>query len=270
MKTSIALFVSFLVFNITFAQKKTAIYVIGNIHDSVPNYNPQILFEIIDGIKPDIILHEVDSEGMKAYETSSENLSGNEIRASNRYLNQYPQTIRLPFDFEGRNQYRKKKGMVPTDNLAVQLIDSLFTTQMLTAEEASIYESFQRTTSDLMSIAALSPENFNNARTDSIAEKRQHEQYQGLLKIINNRKEFSERHVVKPDGTKISYRDGFRLMSNFWDLRNKTMAENIYHVSTQYPDKRIVVLTGFLHRYYLIKELNRLNKGNLDIRDFYQ
>ncbi len=160
--------------------------------------------------------------------------------------------------------------MVPTDNLAVQLIDSLFKSHMLTTDEASIYESFQSITSDLISIASLSPENFNNTRTDSIAEKRQHYQYHELFKIIINRKEFAERHVVKPDGTNISYRDGFLLMSKFWDLRNKTMADNIYKISKQYPDKRIVVLTGFLHRYYLIKELNNLDNVNLDIRSFYQ
>ncbi|MFD2597015.1 hypothetical protein [Sphingobacterium griseoflavum] len=164
-KTSLALLLFSLVFYIGFAQKKSEIYIVGNIHDSVPNYNPQILFEIIDRIKPDIILHEVDSEGMKAYETSSEKLKGNEIIASNRYVAKYPKTLRFPFDFEGRNQYRKEKGMVPTDNLAVQLIDSLFKTHMLTREEASIYESFQRITSDLISIASLSPENFNNTRT---------------------------------------------------------------------------------------------------------
>lgn len=36
-------------------------YVIGNIHDSVPNYHLTILFDILNKIKPDIILHEVDS-----------------------------------------------------------------------------------------------------------------------------------------------------------------------------------------------------------------
>ncbi|TDS05960.1 hypothetical protein [Sphingobacterium paludis] len=269
-KTFIALLIFSLVFNIGFGQKKSEIYIIGNIHDSVPNYNPQILFEIIDKIKPDIILHEVDSEGMKAYETSVENLKGNEIIASNRYVDKKPQTLRFPFDFEGRNQYRKERGMVPTDNLAVQLIDSLFRTHRLTTEETSIYESFQSITSELINIASLSPENFNNTRTDSIAEKRQYYQYHELFKIIKNRKEFSERHVVKPDGTKISYRDGFRLMSEFWDLRNKTMAENIYKISKRYPYKRIVVLTGFLHRYYLIKELHNLDSVNLNIRAFYE
>jgi erythromycin esterase-like protein len=51
-------------------------------------------------------------------------------------------------------------------------------------------------------------------------------------------------------------------MSGFWNLRNQTMAQNIYNTAAKYPNKKIVVLTGFLHRYYLLKELNRLNKGS--------
>lgn len=270
MKHSIVFIFSFLFCNTVLAQKSiTEIYIIGNIHDSVPNYNPPILFKIIDHIKPGIILHEVDREGMKEYETAVD-LKGNEIKASNLYVERNPSVLRLPFDFEGRNQYRKDRGMVPTDNLTVRLIDSLYRATKLTAEEADIYQTFKNITSDLIKVADLSPEHFNNSSTDSIAEKRQHYQYKELLKITNARPEFSENFVTKPDGNKISYRDGFKLMSAFWDLRNQTMAKNIYEVAQKYPGKKIVVLTGFLHRYYLIKELKRLNKDNFKIKEFYQ
>ncbi len=109
-KTSIALLIFSFVFNIGLAQKKSEIYIIGNIHDSVPNYNPQILFEIINKIKPDIILHEVDSEGMNAYETSSENLKGNEIIASNRYVDKNHKLYdSLSISKEGITIVRKKE-----------------------------------------------------------------------------------------------------------------------------------------------------------------
>lgn len=251
-----------------FSQNKTEIYVIGNIHDSVPNYHPKILFSILDKIKPDIILHEVDSEGMKEYE-SDKSLKGNEITASNLYKAKFPKTVRLPFDFEGRNQYRKDQGMVPTDNLSVKLIDSLYKAKKLAPSEAKRYENFTNTTKELMKIAELSPEHFNNAATDKIAERRQNAQYSGLLKITEKRPEFAERFVVKPNGEKISYRGGFKLMSGFWDLRNQTMAKNIYKTAETHPGKKIVVLTGFLHRYYLLKELKRINKNSYIIKEFY-
>ncbi|MDQ0780162.1 hypothetical protein [Chryseobacterium sp. W4I1] len=251
-----------------FSQSKTEICIIGNIHDSVPNYHPKILFSILDKVKPDIILHEVDSKGMKEYE-SGIGITENEIKASNSYLKKYPGTLRFPFDFEGRNQYRKDRGMVPTDNLTVKLIDSLYKAKQLAPSEMKIYESFTNTTKDLMKIAELSPENFNNTATDQLSEKRQNAQYSELLKIVEARPEFANRFVVKPNGEKISYRNGFKLMSGFWDLRNHTMAQNIYKIAEKYPGKKIVVLTGFLHRYYILKELKRINNGTYVIKEFY-
>lgn len=268
MKYTLALFLALLT-NLYSSQNRTEIYVIGNIHDSVPNYHPKILFDMLSRIKPDIILHEVDNQGMKEYETDK-SLKGNEIAASNLYLEKFPETVRLPFDFEGRNQYRKDKGMVPTDNLSVKLIDSLYKAKQLSSSESKLYEEFLNTTKELMKTAELSPENFNNKITDKISEKRQNAQYSGLLKITETRKEFTDRFVTKPNGKKISYRDGFKLMSGFWDLRNQTMARNIYNATLKYPHKRIVVLTGFLHRYYLLKELNKLNKGNYILKEFYE
>src|SRR5690606_1691730 len=188
----------------------------------------------------------------------------------NLYLKKFPQTLRFPFDFEGRNKYRKEKGMVPTDNLTVKLIDSLYNAKKLSIQQTNTYETFKNITNDLIKIAELSPENFNNSKTDSIAEKRQYYQYQKLLEITNERPEFSENYVTKPDGKNISYKDGFKLMSKFWDLRNQTMAKNIYDIVEKYPNKKIVVLTGFLHRYYLIKQLRELNSGNFRIREFYE
>ncbi|WP_284461829.1 hypothetical protein, partial [Chryseobacterium sp.] len=178
-------------------------------------------------------------------------------------------TLRFPFDFEGRNQYRKDKGMVPTDNLSVKLIDSLYKAKQLSSSEIKRYEDFLTTTKELMKIAELSPENFNNTTTDKISERRQNAQYSGLIQITDERPEFANRYITKPNGEKISYRDGFKLMSGFWDLRNQTMAKNIYTIAEKYPHKKIVVLTGFLHRYYVLKELNRLNKGSYVIKEFY-
>lgn len=250
------------------AQNKTEIYIIGNIHENVPNYNPQVLFSILNKIKPDIILHEVDNKGMNEY-LQMENPKGNEILASNLYLKKYPNTLRFPFDFEGRNQYRKDRGMVPTDNLTIKLIDSLYRTKMLEPGEIKIYEDFNKVTDQLIAIAKLSPENFNNRTTDSISERRQNYQYRELLKIIENRPEFLKNFVTKPNGEEISYREGFKLMSDFWDLRNQTMAQNIYNIANKNQHKRMVVLTGFLHRYYLIKELTRLDTGTYIIKEFY-
>lgn len=42
-------------------QEKTEVIVIGSIHQEVPNFNSETLYKILDQIKPDIILIEMDS-----------------------------------------------------------------------------------------------------------------------------------------------------------------------------------------------------------------
>ena len=112
--------------------------------------------------------------------------------------------------------------------------------------------------------------NFNNSITDGISKQRQEYQYKELLKIVNERPEFLSNTITKPNGEKISYRDGFKLMCDFWDLRNRSMAKHIYNAAQKYKGQKIVVLTGFLHRYYLISELKRLNKEDYSIKEYYQ
>ena len=46
----------------------------------------------------------------------------------------------------------------------------------------------------------------------------------------------------------------------YWDIRNKAMTANILKQIKRHPNKRIVVLTGNTHRYYLIDELKKYEK----------
>jgi hypothetical protein len=58
-------------------------------------------------------------------------------------------------------------------------------------------------------------------------------------------------------------------MCEFWNTRNQTMAKNIIRVAERYPNKKIVVLTGFLHRYYIISEIIVHNRADFILREFY-
>lgn len=248
--------------------RTTTIVVIGNVHDSVPNYHPQILLDILKKVQPDLILHEVDAASAKAY--FSGNSNGNELKASTKYVRQHANTQRATFDFEGRNSYRREKGMVPTDYLSIRLIDSLYKGNLLSAEEKAAYEGYKNYTAELMKIAGGSPENFNNAVTDSICELRQHAQHYDLVKITNARREFTTHFVTRPNGRKISYRDGYELWARFWDIRNIAMAQNILKHASNHKGETIVVLTGFFHRYYLLKELKGNMPKNVVIKEYYQ
>ena len=117
----------------------------------------------------------------------------------------------------------------------------------------------------------LKPQVFNNSKTDSIAQDRQLFMYDKFLKIINNNSIFNNTYSIKKDRDSISYYDGYKRAAEFWELRNKTMAKNILHFVNEYKGKKIVVLNGFFHRYYLHSILKPKQASNaFIIKEFYQ
>lgn len=252
-------------------EKTTEIIVIGALHNPEPNFNPEILFDILEGVKPDFILRELDSSFFTSEFRHKSVSNSNEGMASEKYAQKYPKTQLRPYEFEGRNEYRINIGSRPTDRLTTSLIDSLNKAGLLSPSEAEIHNKYNALLEPLIVLAAQSPEKFNNPATDSICAERQYYQYKMLPKITNVRDEFATHFHMKPNGENISYRDGFLLAGDFWDLRNQTMAKNIMRIAEQSQGKRIVVLCGFMHRYYILNELERLTKDkNIILKEYYE
>ncbi|MFB9054135.1 hypothetical protein ACFFVB_13685 [Formosa undariae] len=249
----------------------TEIIVIGTLHKPVPNFNSEILFNILEDEKPDFVLCELDSSFFTSDFKYKNSTTSNEGIASEKYAQKYPMTHLRPYEFEGRNEYRINTGSRPTDGFTTKLIDSLNEADLLSASEVKIYKKYKTLLEPLIVLASKSPEHFNNPTTDSICAERQYYQYKMLTKITNNRPEFETRFHTKPNGEKISYRDGFKLAGDFWDLRNQTMAKNIMGISKQNQGKKIVVLCGFMHRYYILSELKKLTKNkNIILKEYYE
>lgn len=252
-------------------EQPTEIIVIGALHKPAPNFNSEILFNILEDVKPDFILRELDSSFFTPDFRHKSVSNSNEGMASEKYAQKYPKTQLRPYEFEGRNEYRINIGSRPTDGLTTKLLDSLNKAGLLPASEAAIHNKYKALLEPLIVLASKSPEHFNNSTTDSICAQRQYYQYKMLPKITNVRDEFTTHFHTKPNGEKISYRDGFQLACNFWDLRNQTMARNIMKIVEQNKGKRLVVLTGFMHRYYLLKELKKLTREkNIILKEFYE
>jgi hypothetical protein len=253
------------------SEKTTEIIVIGTLHKPEPNFNSEILFNILEDVQPDFILEELDSSFFTSDFKHINVSTSNEGMASEMYIQKYPTVKLRPYEFEGRNEYRINIGSRPTDGFTTKLIDSLHKVDLLSDKEAEIYNKYKALLEPLIVLASKSPENFNNPITDSICAERQYYQYKMLTKITNNRNEFAIRFHTKPNGEKISYRDGFQLAGDFWDLRNKTMAKNIMQIAKQNQGKKIVVLCGFMHRYYILSELKNLTKDkNIILKEYYE
>lgn len=269
-KTTIILVLACLNFNLAKGQdNKSEIFIIGTVHDKSEILDPQMLFKILEEIRPDVLLQENDSEQVKNY-FKEIRPNSNEQTATISYLKKYPNTLNLPFEFEGRNEYRKKNGMVPTDNLTIKSLDSLYQNNLLNAEENLIYKRYVDANKQLQEFTSKDFKSLNSETFDSINRMRQHIQHKELTKITANNPYFKNKFITKPNGVKISYRDGYQLWCNFWDLRNNSMAINIIRQSNTHQGKRIVVLTGVQHKYYIKELLEKYYDGSYKILDYFK
>jgi len=253
----------------SFAQKNEII-VIGNVHTPMDRYNADTLYTIMEKVKPDIILHEIDNsfftKDFKFKEPSKEN----EQNASERYAAKNPKVMLRPFEFEGRNEYRRENGIKQSEQPTMRILDSLYMYGKLTEKQRTIVTEYRRLTEQLNSFGYLSVINFNNPKTDSISKLRQYYQHYEVRKVINEQKIFSDVFVTTTTGKKVSLKEGYNAFCDFWDLRNKTMAKNILTYAKDNPGKKIVVLTGYFHRYYLLEELKKNASKNIAIKEFYE
>ncbi|MGN7783533.1 hypothetical protein ACTJIJ_03365 [Niabella sp. 22666] len=261
----------FLSFKIGHCQetKKTRLYIIGTVHESSAILNPQMLFEILDHIKPDILLQENDSEQISSYFKDISPQS-NEQNASLMYLKKYPGTLNLPFEFEGRNQYRRNNGMVPTDNLTIALIDSLYKKNLLSPANTKIFEKYKEANKALIEFSKKGIRALNSDEFEAANRNRQYIQHHELPAITGSEEIFSKRFVLKPNGEKISFKEGYQLWCNFWDLRNNTMAINIIKKANEHKGKKIAILTGVQHKYYLKELLHKYYDGSYEIVEYFK
>lgn len=249
---------------------KAEIYILGTVHEPSTILNPQMLFDIMEKIKPDVILQELDSEQMKDFYKESMSEHSNEVSATKLYLNKYSKTRNLPFEFEGRNQYRKDNGMVPADNLTIKLMDSLFKENALSPVNKVIFQKYAEANNVLKDFSKSDIKTLNSLTFETVNRYRQYVQHHEIPKISNSEEIFTHKFVVKPNGEKISYRNGYQLWCNFWDLRNNTMAMNIIKIANQNKGKKIVILTGVQHKYYLKELLDKYDDGNYTVIEYFK
>ncbi|MEQ9308572.1 MAG: hypothetical protein RLN90_03905 [Balneolaceae bacterium] len=250
--------------------KRTELVLLGTVHQPIQNFTPDSLYNILVKIEPDLILFEVDSSFFTKDFEFKKTWESNENIATVKYMNNFDVDLR-PYEFTGRNEYRIRIGSRPTDSKALELLDSLYNNNLLNSLSKRIYQNFLEINYTLNSFAYLGARAINNPETDKAAEIRQKYHYKELLRIMSEYPIFSDTFYVKSDGDSISYFEGFKKASEFWDLRNRTMSKNILHFVKENPGKKIIVLNGYFHRYYLNSLLKpKEEEMNFIIKEFYE
>ena len=246
----ILLVVSFCLF-----AKKTEIIVIGTVHQPTKNYSTEDLANIFHKVKPNIILIEwpvnwFEGNGIEKLKKMSKDNPGLERSATLKYLDNNKYVQLRYYDIKNRNKFYQDKDYFKQEDAFMSNRSKLYqdkklseTAKLLFDQEINVYQIRD-------GFGAEYPRVINSEACDAALSIKQEVTKNNDLELTKIVPELKEHN-------------NFIIMSNnFWDKRNHSMVKNILNYSKQYQGKKIAVLCGFEHRYYLRKLLKEAEKSN--------
>jgi hypothetical protein len=234
-----------------------SIIIIGTYHPGNKNMTGDSLYTLIKKISPDAILTEAITYKMKipffvkiaislgiAHHTI-EYYAEKKISENGSYPTIYSYDINM-----NRSQYVKETSK--KNKRMWRDINKFINSPKISVQQKNIFikyisiDNFLRnyyTTKDLYAI--------NRQNIIDSSEKRMEILYNDILPIL------------KANTSVKKWADYLESEKKFWDYRNIKMAENIIAIiKSQVKNRRIIILSGFLHKYYLQKLLIPLQKEN--------
>lgn len=237
---------------------QTYVTVIGVVHNPTDNINSHDLYKELNKIKPDIILLELDNSLMSSKGEFLKSFNGLEFDAAKRLSKDYPVIFR-PFDYKDRNKFYKDNNIFDQENKMGYSLDSAYRSKSLGNESSYKYENFLKVNDILNTINNGTLQDINSITAQKTSELRQSINYDDILTVLNSTKSLNRWSTFwKQDG-------------DFWTFRNKSMLDNILSYCNEFKGKKIVVLTGGMHKYKLIRGLTENAKTyNLILKDFWE
>jgi hypothetical protein len=234
--------------------KRTELVVLGTVHFPTKSVNKDSIYSVMKRVGPDIILMELDSSFFTPDFKLKQLYDENEIQATDKYIKENPNCLIRPYDFEGRNQYRVEKGFSNADKV-IRRLGVMYYTKKLNSTESGVWKNFQSLTDSIELVGKKGLDTINSIGTDLLVSERQFYQYRKIREIINSKEEFLNSFEVLSRGGTLTYREIFNRYAYFEELRNRVMVDNILKIIKENPGKRILVLTGFYHRDFMLTEL---------------
>jgi hypothetical protein len=267
---TLTLFLSSLIYNaqIINNKQKAELIVIGTVHFPTKQINKDTIYSVLENLKPDVILMESDMTNFNSDFTFKNTYDENEWNAVIKYRNNFKNTLVRPIEFEGRNKYRKDNGIQNPDVVLneINVLDSL---NILREKHKKIWSRFIDLSNSLNESDNKSLKDINSVSTENLVRERQFYQYQKLKEISDENDEFAKLKVETASRDSISFRELYRRYCYFEELRNRTIIDNILKWKEKYPNKKIVVLIGFYHKYFLVNELKWKQKEyNFELKEY--
>ncbi len=242
------------------------VIIIGTIHDKHhknPNYSPEVLKEIILSLKPDVILNElplsqVDPDGRPIERLRDKQISP-ECWAADTAATQLG-IKQIPFDRCDRQENFKKTSYVQRRKRWGRFIKK-WAKQLekedpnsLNIKIAQLLDWSAEAEAHLLKSSC--PEVINSESHDSVIRIRHSLRYDIVPMILKQYTGFK------------TLIDDCHFFKDQWHERNRIMADNIIKVAKEYPDKRLVIVSGATHRY-ILRDLLKDEKS-IELKEYWE
>ncbi len=273
--------ITFLVVNFSFNSMllsqhntHTTVVIIGVSHTESRFMNTDSLLNVLQKVKPDLILDEMQSpSGFYTNEKELRELPtsvklrtkvgiGKQLPPEKMVLYEYrkinPNIIIRPFDIyiEDRNKYIRQDH--EWESKFFGIVNDRKYSNTFSLYQTDLFLQYVRLNNYLFDITRKSYFDMNQPDVSDSLKKMIAVSDPFMMSIVDS---LAIARSLKP------YYEKNKI---FWRERNEKMANNIIEYIQAYPGKRIVVLTGLLHKHYLMDLLHQSPKSNLfKVVEFY-
>lgn len=238
---------------------KSEIVLVGTVHSPTPSFQEEALVRILNRVKPDLILLELDPSFFDSAFTLPEKYQS--ISMESKAATVYAKTAAIklrPFDIEGRNKFYQEHDYFNRELKLNQEVGRLYASGQLSPEAKLLFEGLLSLAAVRDACGAERPEVINSSACDMAVEKKQYYAFKGLGRIIELTAALKEMSSF------------WALADDFWLRRNGEMVRNILKYAKELRPKRAVVLSGYEHRYYLRKQLaEQATKEGFILREYW-
>ena len=220
------------------------ILILGTVHKNNKKITHHTLFDILNKYQPDLILKETENDyeyvfglftayRLKIARPSMEQLALQKYKRHNKTVPV------LGFDITITSRKNYLKNLI---SLYDQFHEALYTAKK-NPSDSILYANYTKLSNEYFDQYMFKTISYINQ--DSVFSKARlvHQMEDDIVKLGSNY--ISDKKIV----------DAYKADNDFWITRNEYMGNKIVEITKQRNPKRIVVITGLSHKYYLLDKL---------------
>jgi len=241
-------------------QPPTDVIVIGTVHDATANFSRAALDQILNGLRPDVLLLELDGSFFDgAGELRPEFRQFTIETASASALRESRGVAMRPYDIEGRNAFFERHDYFNRESRLYRALHQLHHDDKLGPEARATFEALVAVARVRDAFMQERPEVINSPACDAAIDAKHQYAFEGLTRVVELTPELAD------------FKDFVKLADEFWRRRSAAMVANILSHARDFRGKRIVVLCGLEHRGDLRRKLaERAAERGLVVREFWE